>query len=284
MKTVFLFALSGIFIVSSLGAAQAATVIDVAYREGKAEPKLDFFFPSTNGFPTVVHVYGSGWRSGSGKSSAPVAETLQPHGIGCVLVSHRLAPEHPITEQAEDVAAAFAWAKAHVSEKGGDPKKIFLSGHSTGGHLVVLVATDPKFLAPYHLTSDDIAGVVGLSAPVDLAPHADGRGYGNMMSGPRGKGVFPATPEEILAVSPLQQLKTKLPRLLLLAGSDDFPMLANDARVFAVKAKELGATVSTDVISGKDHMGMVRAMTDENDPVFLRFLAFIQGDSAGAKR
>jgi acetyl esterase/lipase len=117
-----------------------------------------------------------------------------------------------------------------------------------------------------------------------LAPHADGRGYGNMMSGPRGDGVFPATPEGILAVSPLQQVKTKLPRLLLLTGSDDFPMLASDARVFGAKAKGLGAAASTAVIAGKDHMGMIRAMTVETDPVFLRFLAFIHGDSAGTNR
>jgi acetyl esterase/lipase len=86
-----------------------------------SEPRLDFYAPEGKGFPNVVHVYGSGWRTGSGKSSAPVAEALRRHGVGCVLVSHRLAPAHSIREQAGDVAAAFAWAKAHVAEKGGDP-------------------------------------------------------------------------------------------------------------------------------------------------------------------
>jgi len=252
------------------------SLVDVAYRAGVPEPKLDFYAAESKGFPTVVHVYGSGWRSGSGKSSAPVAEALRRHGVGCVLVSHRLAPAHSIREQAGDVAAAFAWAKAHVAEKGGDPKKIFLSGHSTGGQLVLLVVTEPTFLGAEHLSTDDVAGVVSLSAPVDLVPRADGHGYGNIMSSARGKGVFPTDIDEITKLSPLHQLNVKIPRTLLLVGSDDFPMLAADARHFAEKAKALGTDISTEVSPGKDHMGMVRALTNEADPVFLRVLAFIQ--------
>jgi acetyl esterase/lipase len=256
-------------------------MLDVAYREGMSDPKLDFFTPDAKGFPTVVHVYGSGWHSGSAKSSTPIAEALQRHGIGCVLVSHRLAPAHSIREQVEDVAAAFAWAKAHVAEKGGDPQKIYLCGHSTGGHLVVLVAADPAYLAACHLSSADIAGVIGLSAPVDLVPHDNGYGYGNMMSGLRGRGVFPSDPAEIIALSPLHQLAHKLPRTLLLVGSDDFPMLANDARVFAEKARKLGTDITTEVISGKDHIGMVRGLTSDDDPVSRRVLTFIQVDPKG---
>jgi acetyl esterase/lipase len=270
------FAIAGIVLASHLAAAEAAPVLDVAYRQGMSAPTLDFFAPATKGFPTLVYVYGSGWRSGSGKSSTPIAEALRRHGIACVLVSHRLAPAQPIPGQADDVAAAFAWAKTHVAENGGDPQKVFLGGHSTGGHLSVLVASDPKFLAAYHLASTDIAGVIGLSAPVDLAPHADGHGYGNLMAGPRGKGVFPADPAEVAAVSPLQRLGHQLPRTLLLVGSEDFPMLAADARAFAQKAESFGTVIATEVISGNDHMGMVRGLTAESDPVFKRVVAFIE--------
>ncbi|MGO9203933.1 MAG: alpha/beta hydrolase [Limisphaerales bacterium] len=274
--------MKGFFIVCLFLAAlpgysgEPPSLADVAYRTGMPEPKLDFYAPEGKGFPTLVHVYGSGWRSGSGKSSAPVAEALRRNGVGCVLVSHRLAPAHSIREQAGDVAAAFAWARGHVAEKGGDPRRIFLSGHSTGGQLVLLVATEPTYLAAEHLSVDDVAGVIGLSAPTDLLPRADGHGYGNIMSGPRGKGVFPSDLDEIRRLSPLHQLNRKIPRTLLLIGSDDFPMLAADARHFTEKAKVMGTDTSTDVISGKDHMGMIRALTNEEDPVFLRVVAFIQ--------
>jgi acetyl esterase/lipase len=282
MKPNLLFATASCAFALSRLFAEETMLIDVAYREGLSTPKLDFYIPATPRFPTIVHVYGSGWRSGSGKSSAPIAEVMRRHGIGCILVSHRLAP-NSIVQQAEDVAAAFAWAKAHVANAGGDPGKIFLSGHSTGGQLVALVAVDPTFLAPYHLTNDDIAGVIGLSAPLDLLPRPDGHGYGNRMSGPAGKGIFPSTPEEINAISPLQHLNHRLSRLLLLIGSDDFPMLADDARAFAAKAREMETDVSIDVIPGKDHMGMIRALTVENDPVLLRVLTFVQGKSAATK-
>ncbi len=281
----FIFGMKKLAAIFSLVAVSASyigepTIMpDVAYRAGMSRPILDFYAPATKGFATVVHVYDSGWRSGSGRSSMSVAEHWMHDGIGCVLVTHRLAPAHTIREQASDVAAAFAWAKNHVAEYGGDPKKIFLVGHGAGGQLALLVAAEPSFLAAEHLSPADIAGVIGLSAIVDLVPRTDGRGYGNSMSGPAGRGVFPSDPKEIPKLSPLHQLKQKLPRTLLLVGSDDFPMLAADMRNFAEKARSFGTDISTDVVAEKDHLGMIQGMRKENDPVFVRVLAFVRPDS-----
>ena len=258
-------------------AAGLQLLTDLPFGTNAPEQKLDLYVPAAKDFPTVVYVYGGGWRSGSGKSSAPIALAWQRNGIGCALVSHRLAPRDPITAQAEDVASAFAWVKAHIGERGGDPQRVFLAGHSSGAHLALLVATDAKYLATHKLTSVDVAGVVGLSALVDLMPHADGHGYGNVMAGPRGRGVFPSEPAQVKAISPSEQLRQKLPCTLLLVGSDDFPMLANDARMFAQKAEALGTQVLVEVIPGKDHLGMARSLATENDVVFERVTAFIRG-------
>jgi acetyl esterase/lipase len=92
-----------------------------------------------------------------------------------------LGPKDKFPAQAEDVAAAFAWVKKHIGDKGGDPKRLVLMGHSSGAHLALLIAADPKYLAEHKLSPADIAGVVGLSSPVDLEPRADKRGFGEVL-------------------------------------------------------------------------------------------------------
>src|SRR5437899_2092657 len=75
--------------------AEVTTHLDVAYGSDQRQT-LDWYLPApaAKGFPTVVWVYGGGWHAGSGKSSAPIAERLALQGVACVLVTHRLSPQH----------------------------------------------------------------------------------------------------------------------------------------------------------------------------------------------
>jgi len=120
---------------------------NVPYADGGDEQMLDLYRPAKKGFTTIVFTYGGGWHSGSRNSDAPIGQSLVKLGYGCALISHRLAPKYKFPAQAEDVAAAFAWIKKNIEAKGGDPKRIVLMGHSSGAHLSLLIATDPKFLA-----------------------------------------------------------------------------------------------------------------------------------------
>jgi acetyl esterase/lipase len=69
--------------------------------------------------------------------------------------------KHP--EHVRDVARAFAWAHVHIGHYGGDPGQLFLLGHSAGGHLVALLATDERYLAAEGRTTQDIMGVIAVS-------------------------------------------------------------------------------------------------------------------------
>jgi len=255
---------------------------DLAYGE-LPKQVLDLYLPAVGpggGFPTVVFIYGSGWHSGSGKSCAAVAERLGAHGFGCALLSHRLSPPDLWPAMIEDVARAFAWVHTHVGEHGGDPGSLFLMGHSSGAQLALLLATDPHWLAVHGLGPADVRGVVGLSTPLDLVPRADGRGYGDILMRGHGADVFGRDRETLAQASPLTQLARALPPALLpptllVVGERDFPMLAGDARAFAARAAELGLEVPLWEASGRDHMGVVAALTEEQDPTALTVLAFL---------
>jgi acetyl esterase/lipase len=251
---------------------------DVPYADGGDQQKLDLYLPSHKGFTTLVFTFGGGWHRGGRKSVTPIGKKFQELGYGCALPSHRLAPADKFPAQAEDVAAAFAWVKKNIGARGGDPKRVVLMGHSSGAHLSLLLATDPKYLAKHMLSPADIAGVVGLSTPVDLEPHGDKKGFGDSLMAGRGADVFSRDAAVMKAASPIRHVSAALPPTLLVVGERDFPMLEGDARMFAAKARRAGREVATFVGRGCDHMGVVRSLLEDRSNIREQVLAFLNSE------
>jgi acetyl esterase/lipase len=258
------------------GPPAATAELDVAYAAGGDEHKLDLYLPARKDFATVVFTYGGGWHTGSRKSVTPIGKKFQSLGYGCALVSHRLSPAHKFPAQAEDVAAAFAWVKKHIAAKGGDAGRVYLMGHSSGAHLSLLLAADPKYLAKHKLSPADVRAVIGLSTPVDVEPRKGGKGFGDALMAGKGAAVFSRDPAIMKDASPIRHVSKKLPRTLLVVGDRDFPMLEGDAKAFAAKATEAGAEVSVFVAGKCDHMGTVRQLLEADSPVLERVLAFFK--------
>ncbi len=117
-------------------------------------------------FPVVMFVHGGAWVFGDkdffGAHEA-IGRMFARHGIGAAVISYRLSPgvKHP--EHVKDVARAFAWLHNNVKNYGGRPDELFVCGHSAGGHLVALLATDESISRPKGLSSTDIKGVMPIS-------------------------------------------------------------------------------------------------------------------------
>jgi acetyl esterase/lipase len=249
---------------------------DLPYADGGDQRMLDLYLPDKKNFTTIVFTYGGGWHTGSRKSVTPIGERLQSLGFGCALVSHRLAPKDKFPAQAEDVAAALAWVKKNIQAKGGDPQRVVLMGHSSGAHLSLLIATDPKYLAKHQLSPADIAGVLGLSTPVDLEPRQDKKGFGDALMAGKGADAFSRDAAVMKSASPIQHVAKHLPPTLLVVGEKDLPMLEADARAFADKAKQVGREVTVFVGKGCDHMGVVRSLLEDRSPICDEVLAFLK--------
>jgi acetyl esterase/lipase len=274
-RTMFVFLLGA----TCLPAQQTQPELDIHYGR-ESNQTLDLYLPAKKGFTTVVYTYGGGWHSGSGKSSAPIAEELVRLGYGCALVSHRLFPPDAFPAPAEDLAAAFAWVKSNIASRRGDPARVILAGHSSGAHLSLLIATDPRYLSAHRLTPAAIRAVIGLSTPVDLSRHTDGNGYGDVLFS--GHGADPFRRDEALMeeASPIRHISPGMPPTLLVVGGQDFPMLEGDARAFARKAEGFRDQVRVAVVAGKDHLGVARGMIDAHDMVLATVQQFIREQTA----
>jgi len=149
--------------------ADYKTIPDISYRPADAPQqtdymrercKLDLYYPTKiKNFPTVVWFHGGGLKGGSKKIPAE----LMQQGIAIVAVNYRLFPKAKKPAYLEDAAAAVAWTFQHISEYGGDPHLIFVAGHSAGGYLTSMLGLDRRWLAPYKIDSNEIAGLIPYS-------------------------------------------------------------------------------------------------------------------------
>lgn len=256
-------------------AALLAVEKDIPYADGGDEQKLDLYLPEKKGFATVVFTYGGGWHTGSRKSVTSIGEKLQSLGLGCALLSHRLSPKDRFPAQIEDVASAFAWIKKHIKDKGGDPNQVFLMGHSSGAHLSLLLASHPKYLAKHNLKPESIAGVIGLSSPVDLEPRKDTKGFGDVLLRGRGADVFSRDAAVMKNASPVQHITKDLPPILFIVGERDFPMLEGDAKTFVERAVAKKVAAAKLVSKGRDHMGVVKALLEDKSDVLENVREFL---------
>lgn len=149
---------------------------DVAYGDGPRQ-KLDIYRPvqpaPAGGWPVAVFFYGGSWNSGARGDYAFVGEALAARGILTLVADYRLYPEVRYPDFLRDSAAALAWGLAHASSLGGNPRRVFVMGHSAGAYNAAMLALDARWLqgnpAGAHEPTE-LAGFIGLAGPYDFLP------------------------------------------------------------------------------------------------------------------
>jgi acetyl esterase/lipase len=136
--------------------------------------KLDVYSPKdAKGRPVVVFFYGGSWTAGSRGLYRFVGAALAERGFVTVVPDYRLYPQVKFPLFVDDGALAVAWVQKHAQEFGGDPHRVFLMGHSAGGHEAAFLAYDRRLLDKVGARPEWIVGLVGLSGPYALEPDSD---------------------------------------------------------------------------------------------------------------
>ncbi len=236
---------------ASAAAASYVTETDLPYYEKAPDAyaaercRLDVYRPlGMTGFSTVVWFHGGGLTEGSKE----VPEHLRNAGIAVVAVNYRLTPRAATSDCIADAAAAIAWTLAHVEQYGGDPRRVFLSGHSAGAYLALMAAMDPRWLAPYHRSSADVAGVFALSG--QTVTH---------MAERRARGIGAKQPV-VDELAPLFHVRGDLPPILLVTGDRELEMngrYEENALLWRLLKLNGHSRVVLHEIDGFDHVGML---------------------------
>jgi acetyl esterase/lipase len=266
---------------ATLPAAQVAR--EIVYVPGSELPKhrLDLFRPVGKGWPLLIFVHGGSWNSGD-KSLVSGGEDVYGNigryyanrGIGVAVINYRLLPGVTWREQLDDVAKSVAWAGKSIARYGGDPKRIFIGGHSAGAHLASYVALNPELAAKHRLPK--IAGSVCVSGAAYDMTDSETYRLGNKPSFYAERfAENGANPDwQRNASSATYATKSSPPILLLVAEGDSAP-LRRQSQNFQDILTARGVRSRLITVPGESHIRIVLALTRDDKapaPAITEFL------------
>lgn len=138
---------------------------DVPYVEPKNERQtLDIYAPAgAKNLPVVFWIHGGGWQQGDKSQVELKPQLFMDKGLVFVSTNYRLLPEVDMGTLIRDVAKSLGWVHDHIAERGGDPNRILVMGHSAGAQLAAILCTDERYLKEQGVPLSSIKGCV----PVD---------------------------------------------------------------------------------------------------------------------
>lgn len=140
---------------------------DLPYAPAPAHARqvLDVYAPTgAKGAPVVYWIHGGGWQTGDKGQVALKPKAFTDAGLVFVSINHRLWPTVEMRDIIGDVARGLRWVHDHVAEYGGDPTRVLVMGHSSGGQLAAIVCTDDRYLKAEGLALSVIKGCVPVDA------------------------------------------------------------------------------------------------------------------------
>ena len=251
MRTLTLLAL---FFASPLVAAEPKVHRGIAYAEPKDEQQsLDVYAPAEGkNLPVVIWIHGGGWKAGDKSSVQKKPQVFMDKGFVFVAINYRFVPKVTVKEMTGDIAKAIRWVHDHAQEYGGDPKSIFVMGHSAGAHLAALVCTDDRYLKAEGLSLSIIKGCV----PVDVSVYDIPKRLkeGGMVPPASFKAIFGETEESQRDLSPVAHVSKgkNIPPFLILHVADRADT-NSQSQWFAEKLKEAGVSAKVVAAEGTNH-------------------------------
>ena len=192
----------------------------------------------------LLYFHGGGWTNGYKEWMCFMAPALNARGIAFATAGYRLAPRHIFPTGLHDCANALDWLAGHAEEYGVDPARIFVGGHSAGGHYAAMLAVTEQTEAGLPCASR-IRGCAPVSGVYEFGEDS------GMAVRPRFLGPPEAAAEH--AASPIQHVRAGLPPFLLTWGENDFPHLKRQAQDMLAKLKAEDVPVETLELPGCNH-------------------------------
>ncbi len=222
---------------------------DIAYGDDP-RMRLDLYVPDALSAPApvILFFYGGSWQSGSKDIYRAFGQAFASAGIIAAVADYRLYPQVKYPDFVADGAQALRFVHERVAEHGGDPARLFLSGHSAGAYVAAMLACDPTYLGAARTDPDWIRGVIGVSGPYDFLPLYD----------PVLVDIFGG--DRVMATQPIKYARNRTPPMLLAHGTADTTVGAGNSRRMAQRLREAGNAVELIEYKGAGHLGIILSL------------------------
>jgi len=213
--------------------------------------------------PVLLQIHGGAWTHGYGSKNEqgiPLMVEMVKRGWVAVAIDYRLSPKATFPDHIIDCKKALAWIKTHISEYGGDPDYIVVTGGSAGGHLSSLLALTPNlpaFQPGFEEVDTRVQGCVPYYGIYDL-PNSQRLQMSLGLEIILRKSIVKARKEENRALydlmSPLTHVNADAPPFLVIHGDKDSLTSLAEAQYFASTLDEVSrSTVEFAEIPGAQH-------------------------------
>lgn len=237
---------------------------------------LDVYAPrhSKEPKPVLVFIHGGNWAHGHKKLYRFFGKGMARKGLVSVVIDYRLAPNADYKGMATDAARSIKWVKEHISAYGGDSTKIFVSGHSAGGHLAALVATDDSYFKSLGMPQP-------LKGSILIDPFGtDMYTYLRISQAPQDSAyyypVFTSNPEVWKKASPVFHLHNGMPPFLLFVGGNTYPAIAYGTNQLQTALIPYQPDVKLIPVKRKHHVGMIFQFINPGNKAYKEILEFIR--------
>ncbi|RPH45584.1 MAG: alpha/beta hydrolase [Burkholderiales bacterium] len=238
--------------------------LDVRYGAGEREAVNVYAARGAAPAPVLVWIHGGYWMSLTKAQNDFVALGFVPHGVAVVNVEYDLMPGVRMDVLVRQVRAAVAWSIANAASFGGDPARVWVGGHSAGGHLTAAVAADPG-------PGPRPAGGFAFSGLYDLEP------------------IRLSYLNDTLAMDEREARRTEPVGMpppaggdwtLLVGGAEGPEYLRQSADLAAAWASDDARRVRMEVAAGADHFSIVAPLADPGSATVLRMVAAMGAGAA----
>lgn len=206
----------------------------------------------------IVFIHGGSWSSGKKETYWWLGRNLAKKNIVAAIINYPLAPNATYKQMALASARAVKWVQDSIANYGGNPNRIFVMGHSAGGHLAELINLDPQYFKALGITNP-IKGVIlddafGLDMDEYLTKAEKDDVYTDFLR------TFSADQKEWQLGSPLSYVSNVSNPHLIFYGTKTYPAIQIQSKRLNKELESLNVPVKLEIIEGKKHVGMISQM------------------------
>ncbi len=238
----------------------------IASHENDQRCQLDLYLPEEGKVAgALLWLHGGGLTGGERDSAATqrICRHFAQAGIIVASAGYRLNPRTAFPGYIEDVAAAYGWLQRNVAERGGDPARVFIGGHSAGAYLALMVGLDERYLQAAGIDVETIAGVIAVSGQTTthFTVRAERRGNADQII--------------VDDASPLYHVKKRRFPIQLLFAGNDMALRVEENRLLAAALRHRGVRCEEAFFPDRTHSTIITRMAEPEDAVAKRIGAFM---------
>jgi acetyl esterase/lipase len=254
--------------------------ITYAAKSPSGRLELSIFSPAKSKSPNdvLVFIHGGNWNSGKKSQYNIIGNHWAKKGISYVIIDYPLSPQANYKDMAVASAQAVKWVKENIAKYNGNPDRIFVSGHSAGGHLAALISIDNQYFDDLNI-KNPIAGTILIDAAgLDM--------YGYLLEEKLSNDhtylkTFTKDPKIWKEATPLYHLHKDMPPMLIYRGGKTYDSILKSNEKFVKALDDYAPKTPYRIHKSKKHIPMITQYFNPWNKCYGEIIEFMEGVGSG---